>query len=704
MSLGSGTKLGPYEILSKIGAGGMGEVYRARDTRLERTVAIKVLPSEFSRHAELRKRLEREARTLSSLAHPHICSLYDVGRQDGVDFLVMEYLEGETMEQRLNKGPLLADQVLRYGIEVADALERAHRHGIVHRDLKPGNIMLTKDGAKLLDFGLARAEVPTTPLSETVTLLETRDNTLTEKGVVLGTFQYMAPEQLEGKEADARTDIFALGAVIYEMATGKTAFSGNNRTSLITAILATEPPAMASLQPLTPPALERVVKICLAKEPDTRWQSAHDLRLQLQWIMEGGSQAGLPAPVASRQRSREKIAWALVAVLTVVAVALGVGFLKRAPQPPPRTSFVINPPPGLIFWAGMNQFAVSPDGHQVAFIPSDGQVWVQRLDEFAPRKLPGTEGAEAVFWSPDSRFIGFRANSKLKRIDPARDRPEILCDIDKPYSTWNQDGIALAGAVNQPITRLKIQDCKQQNITQLDSAHGEFAHGYPVFLPDGRRFLYSVGSRNTEDPTTVSALYMGSLDSADKRLLLEKASNAGYASGYLVTAPAGNLTAQALDLRHMQITGEAFSLREPVVDHNESAAFARFSVSESGVLVYQPEVLIDSRLRWVDRSGKNVGEVLPPGLFEHIRLSADGKNILLVRFEPGTHRGDLWKFDIDRKIWTRLTSHSSPGGGSAIFSPDQRRIAFSYGKSGDLYLKDADASGNSTGCLHYRRQ
>src|SRR6266849_3251796 len=331
MSLRSGTKLGPYEILSKIGAGGMGVVYRARDTRLERTVAIKVLPSEFSRHAELRKRLEREARTLSSLAHPHICSLYDVGRQDGVDFLVMEYLEGETMEQRLNKGPLLADQVLRYGIEVADALERAHRHGIVHRDLKPGNIMLTKDGAKLLDFGLARAEVPTTPLSETVTLLETRDNTLTEKGVVLGTFQYMAPEQLEGKEADARTDIFALGAVIYEMATGKTAFSGNNRTSLITAILATEPPAMASLQPLTPPALERVVKICLAKDPDSRWQSAQDLKLQLEWITEGGSQAGVPAPVAARRRSREKIAWTLVALLTVAAVALGIGFLKREP-------------------------------------------------------------------------------------------------------------------------------------------------------------------------------------------------------------------------------------------------------------------------------------------------------------------------------------------------------------------------------------
>jgi eukaryotic-like serine/threonine-protein kinase len=332
MALPAGTRLGPYEIQAALGAGGMGEVYRARDTRLDRTVAIKVLPSEFSRHAELRKRLEREARTLSSLAHPHICSLYDVGQQNGVDFLVMEYLEGETLARRLLKGTLPAGQVLQCGIEIADALVRAHRHGIIHRDLKPGNIMLTKDGAKLLDFGLARVEAPVALLNETVTHLEIQDQKLTEKGVLLGTFQYMAPEQLEGKEADARTDIFALGTVIYEMATGKTAFSGKNRTSLITAILASEPPAMMSLQPLTPPALERVVKICLAKDPDTRWQSAQDLKLQLQWIMEGGSQAGLPAPVAARRRSREKIAWALVALLTVVSVALGVGFFQRTPE------------------------------------------------------------------------------------------------------------------------------------------------------------------------------------------------------------------------------------------------------------------------------------------------------------------------------------------------------------------------------------
>src|SRR5712672_4112169 len=308
MPLTSGMKLGPYEIQSPLGAGGMGEVYRARDTRLDRDVAIKVLPTNLSSDPSLKQRLEREAKAVSKLSHPHICTLHDIGHQDGVDFLVMELVEGETLEHRLVKGPLPSDQVLRYAAQIADALAKAHKVGITHRDLKPANIMLTKSGAKLMDFGLAKQSGPA-PLATALTEMTMEQSKLTGEGTIVGTFQYMAPEQLEGKEADARTDIFALGEVIYEMATGKAAFSGNNRTSLITAILASEPPAMASLQPLTPPALERVVKTCLAKDPDTRWQSAQDLKLQLEWIAEGGSQAGLPAPVAARRRSREKIAW-----------------------------------------------------------------------------------------------------------------------------------------------------------------------------------------------------------------------------------------------------------------------------------------------------------------------------------------------------------------------------------------------------------
>ncbi len=696
MSLTSGTKLGPYEILSKIGAGGMGEVYRARDTRLQRTVAIKVLPSEFSRHAELRRRLEREARMLSSLAHPNICSLYDVGQQDGTDFLVMEYLEGETLGQRLLKGALPAGQVLQCGIEIADALERAHRHGIIHRDLKPGNIMLTKDGAKLLDFGLARVEATAAPSNETLTLLETQDHKLTEKGVVLGTFQYMAPEQLEGKEADARTDIFALGAVIYEMATGKTAFSGNNRTSLITAILASEPPAMASLQPLTPPALERVVKTCLAKDPDTRWQSAQDLKLQLEWIAEGGSQAGLPAPVAARRRSREKIAWALVGLLTLALLTVSIGYVKRAPRPQPKVSFTINPPPEVSF-DSMMTFAVSPDGRQLAYIPSDRKVWVQRLDEFSARPMPGTEGVQSLFWSPDSRFLGLATKNRLKRLEPAIGKVETLCDVQPGfYSSWNKDAVILGASLNKPITRVNLEDCKQTTATQLDSAHGEFWQFYPFFLPDGRRFLYLARSRDAQDQSNTGALYAGSLDSPKTSLLLRRASNTAYvAPGYLLFANDGSLVAQPLDLRSLQVTGEAISLGEPQATYSGGDAYTNFSASGNGVLVYQAEPQIDFQLQWVDRSGKKLQElVLPPGRYQRMSLSRDGKQLLVVRLEEGSHRGDYWVWDMERKIWTRMTSHSSPGGGIAIWSPDKRRIAFAFIKSGTqhLYLKDADGS------------
>jgi serine/threonine protein kinase len=691
MALAAGTKFGPYEILSKIGAGGMGEVYRARDTRLERSVAIKVLPSECSSQDELRKRLERESRVLSTLAHPHICSLYDVGEQDGVAFLVMEYLEGETLSQRLLRGALPTRQVLQFGIEIADALERAHRRGIVHRDLKPGNIMLTKDGAKLLDFGLARMESSEPPSNDTVTALSQDRHTLPEKGLVLGTFQYMAPEQLGGDEANARTDIFALGAVIYEMATGKPAFSGTNRTSLIAAILTSEPPAMTSLQPLAPPALERIVKTCLEKDPDARWQSAQDLKLQLQWIIEGGSQAGLPKPVSLRRYKRETIAWILLVFMTVVAAALAIGFLKRAPQPAQRISIALNPPTGLVFPNQM-AFAISPDGRQVAFIPSDSQIWIQKLDEFAPKKLSGTDGSDYLVWSPDNRSIVFHSNNKLRRFDLASDRSKILCDSDTTAVTLNHDGLALTGAVNHPITSFQLEDCKQRPATKLD-AQNEFGHIYPSFLPDGRRFLYLIMSRGTDAQVATPALYMGALDSGERHLLLQKASNAQYVSpGYIIFASEGDLTAQAIDLKRMQVRGEPLPLRESRVAHSESSASVSFSVSENGVLVYQPEVATINQLNWVGRTGNRSGELIPHGVFQRFRLSTEGNSLLVARLEPGTHRADFWKFDIHRQIWTRITAHSTPGGGWAVFSPNARRIAFVYRKSGtqNLYLKDAD--------------
>src|SRR5215510_6213706 len=333
VTITAGTRLGPYEVLSPVGAGGMGEVYRAKDTRLERTVAVKVLPKHLSSSAEVRQRFEREAKTISQLSHPHICALYDVGNQDGVEYLVMEFLEGETLANRLLKGPLTAEQTLKYGIEIADALDKAHRQGIVHRDLKPGNVMLTKSGVKLLDFGLAKAVAPArtqSPLTSLPTMAGGAN--LTQEGTILGTFQYMAPEQLEGKETDARTDIFAFGTLLYEMATGKKAFAGASQASLIAAILEREPPPISTVQAMSPPALDRVVKTCLAKDPEDRFQTAHDVKLQLQWIVEGGSQAGAAAiPVAMRRKSGQWLSWAIAALSLAATVFFGVGYFRRAP-------------------------------------------------------------------------------------------------------------------------------------------------------------------------------------------------------------------------------------------------------------------------------------------------------------------------------------------------------------------------------------
>src|SRR6266498_374213 len=416
MALSSGARLGPYEILGAVGAGGMGEVYKARDTRLERTVAVKVLPQHLSASDEGRQRFEREAKAISQLAHPHICALYDVGREGEIEFLVMEYLEGVTLSERLARGPVPTEQVLRFGIEIADALDKAHRQGIVHRDLKPGNVMLTKSGVKLLDFGLAKLrQGESHPLASRLSALATQDTPLTAEGTILGTLQYMAPEQLEGKEADARTDIFAFGAVLYEMATGRKAFTGRSQASLISAILRDEPEPISMIQPMTPPALDRVVKTCLAED---RFQVAHDVRLQLEWVVEGGSQIGLPASVVARRKSRERLAWMANVATALVTVAAMLVYFRLRTEPSRVVRSVINPPEKAAFNFDTGAMALSPDGSRIAFIArgSDGKdlLWVRPLDALAAQPLTGTEGASHPFWPPDSVYLGFFADSKLK--------------------------------------------------------------------------------------------------------------------------------------------------------------------------------------------------------------------------------------------------------------------------------------------------
>src|SRR4051812_13831306 len=437
MGLPAGTRLGPYEVESLLGAGGMGEVYRARDTRLERIVAVKVLPVKFSSEPSFKLRLEREAKSISRLSHPYICTLHDLGHDSGTDFLVMELVEGETLERRIAKDPLPADQALRIATQIAEALAAAHKHGIVHRDLKPSNVMLTKTGAKLMDFGLAK-ESAVAPLSSALAEMSTQQAKLTEEGTIVGTFQYMAPEQLEGREVDTRADIFAFGAMLYEMLTGKPAFSGKSRASLIAAILTTEPPPISTLQTMTPPTLERLVKKCLAKDPDERWQNASDLASELRWIAEASSQ---PAAVAKEQGKWKRAALILGALAAVALAIAATAWFKAASTQAQQMLFHAAIP------FAVNDVAVSPDGNTAALVAYSQAVnnyvlWMYRIGGSQPIAIEQTDGAAYPFWSPDGKSIGFFADGKLKKLDIEKNQVQVVCEAPNGRGgTWNQNGV-----------------------------------------------------------------------------------------------------------------------------------------------------------------------------------------------------------------------------------------------------------------------
>jgi eukaryotic-like serine/threonine-protein kinase len=695
MTIPSGTRLGPYDIQAPLGAGGMGEVYRARDTRLDRIVAIKVLPTDLSRSPEARQRLEREARAISALSHPHICTLYDVGHQDGVDYLVMEYLEGETLEERLRKGALPLNQVLRYGVEIADALSKAHAKGIVHRDLKPGNIMLTRSGAKLLDFGLARVMKQPAPVVSGLPGLTTETMRLTGEGVIVGTWQYMAPEQLEGGEADARTDIFALGTVLYEMATGRAAFSGKTQASLIAAILSSHPPAIASLQSMSPPALDHAVRKCLEKDPQERWQSAHDLKVELQWIAElppeGG---GLPAQ-ATLPRFGRGLVLATAALALIALVGMGLAYWRTTHTAPPAVvRFSITPPESTLF-DDTPPPLISPNGRILAFCAQGAdqqrKIWVRPLDSQTAQPLPGT--VCNFTWSPDSRYIGFFAEGKLKRIEISGLIPEDLCTVGSAFlPTWNQYGILLFAGPNMPIQQINLADCAIKLATRLDSSRGEERHLFPRFLPDGRNFLWVAVSRSGEKD-----IYIGSLGSEMGRLLINNGSTPSYVPpGYLVFAREGKLLAVALDSRHLRTTGETFPVVREQVEFGNDSGWTRYSVSQNGVLVYRPgeSITANKQLQWLNRAGKQVGLIAEPSLYQNVQLSPDGERIAVSRIDRLSHTGDIWIYGINRKTWTRFTFNSISGGGVASWSPDGQRIAYGFGdrELPQLYVKRADGS------------
>ena len=508
-----GNTLSHYKILSKLGQGGMGEVYLAEDSRLDRKVALKILPEHLSERADLRERFEREARAVSSLNHPHICTLHDIGEQDGIHYLVMEHLEGESLADRLEKGALSLEQTLEYAIQIADALDKAHRQGVVHRDLKPGNIMLVKSGAKLLDFGLAKLKA-TEATEENLSALPTQQADLTVEGTILGTLQYMAPEQLEGKDTDSRTDIFAFGAVVYEMATGKKAFERSSQASLIAAIMGQEPRPMAELQPMTPQLLDWVVKRCLAKEPDERWQTASDLNAGLKCVTEPGTAEDVIAAGAGQSTARVPVVWAFaLALVTLIALGVAVlAFWPTAPAPEVRLTITT---PNSTNWSSP---AISPDGLYVVVVAiSDGeaQLWLRALDSTSATPLNGTEGASYPFWSPDSQSVGFFAEARLKRVDIDGGSVETLADAPTGRGgAWNRDGsILFAPTAASPLSRIPANGGEPTVVTQIQSPE-QTDHRFPQFLPDGRRFLYY--ARGTPEGR---GIYVSDLDGSDTQRL-----------------------------------------------------------------------------------------------------------------------------------------------------------------------------------------
>jgi len=705
MTIQAGARLGPYVIVAPLGAGGMGEVYRARDTRLDRTVAIKVLPPDLAADPQLRDRFDREARAISALNHPHICALYDIGRESDVDFLVLEYLDGDTLADRLAKGALPIADALRYAIEICDAIARAHRAGIVHRDLKPANVMVTKGGAKLLDFGLAKPAAPVVATGA-LSMRPTTPATLTAHGTILGTFQYMAPEQIEGLEADARTDIFAFGALLFEMITGRPAFDGQTRASLLGAILKDTPPRVSSLQPAAPPALDRLVATCLDKDPEDRYQSARDLLRDLQWIATTSERDRAHATEGQAPRRRRIGRLAVAAAALLVAGAAAGALLVRNLRPVTgidSIQFTVAPPDGRVLGGPpgggtgqATQLALSPDGRQLAFVAADREsymLWVRPASATSSRLLPGTEGAAFPFWSPDGRYVGFFAEGKLKKVAVSGGSPLVLCDAPTARGgTWNRDNvIVFSPATTGPLQRVSSAGGAPTDVTALDAKYGETSHRWPFFLPDGRHFLFTASVGICCPAAKLADIRVGSLDSRNYETLLQVDSSAIYASEHLLFARGGTLMAAPFDAAARKLTGDAFPIAERI--NSENSRYASFSASATGVLAYaHGGSQVTTRLVWRDRSGAMLGTVGEPALYFGLALSRDERRIA-VSLPSGADGAntpvpgrDIWIIDAVRGSTSRVTFDQGADA-FPVWSPDGTRVAYQATKAGTAVLR-----------------
>ncbi len=717
----AGQALGHYQILSLLGRGGMGEVWRALDQRLAREVAVKVLPAKFASDAELLKRFEQEARAAGMLNHPNILTIYDIGTQAGAPYIVSELLEGEELRAELNGGSLPTRKAVDYAIQTARGLAAAHEKGVVHRDLKPENLFVTRDGrVKILDFGLAklkeksgrvgewgnggagewekrRAASPTPPLPHSPA------PPLTSPGVVLGTVGYMSPEQARGLEADARTDIFALGAILYEMLAGRRAFQGESAIETMNAILREEPPELETTSGKIAPQLDLIVRRCLAKQPEQRFQSASDLGFALQSL---SSMATSQAAVSGEQKAishrvrRERLIWiaatALCALSLIALLPFAIAYFRSAPAASVATRSSILLPEKLV----VGSIAVSPDGGHLAFTATDADgkrlLWLRPLDSLVAKSLPGTEDARYPFWSPDSHFIGFFAHDKLKKIDLVGSLVEPLCNVSGPGirgGAWNQAGtiIFTSGAVSEPLYRVPAAGGEPTQVAALDRTSGQTAYRFPQFLPDGRRFLYYVRSSRAES----RGVYVGSLDGGPPKRITDSDSQAVYAPpGWLLFMREGSLMAQQFDANTLELAGQASTVAEQLAFVRDSVE-AYFSVSEGGALIYRSGGASKTRLIWMDRNGRQIGSPTPSGQYDVPRLSPDEKRVATFRFDPHSKNRDVWLFDLasgrDQRLTFDPASDLFP-----VWSPDGSAVVFGSDKGGrrGLYTKQASGVGD----------
>lgn len=702
-----GAKIGSYQVLSLLGAGGMGEVYQAQDTKLGRDVAIKVLPAAFVHDPERLSRFQREARMLAALNHPNIATIYGLEQTDGVHFLIMELVPGESLADRVKSGPVRMEEALKIAVQIAEALEAAHEKNITHRDLKPANVKVTPEGkVKVLDFGLAKVfgGDSAQDLSHAVTLTAMG----TEEGRILGTPAYMSPEQARGKATDKRTDIWAFGCVLYELLTARQAFPGETLSDTIAAVLDSEPD-WQSLPSTTPSKIRDLLRRSLQKERDRRLRDIGDARIEIEETLTapkdaGSTQAGLPVN-ATQRKSWERLAWAIAAITMFIA-ALFLGafvYFRSVPQDAQTIRFLVSPPETWtltrqlgLFGSPPDPLAVSPDGRRIALVATsaDGRtlLWIRSLDTLNVQLLAGTEGAAHPFWSPDSRFLGFFAGGKLKKIDVSGGPPLTLCDAPNDRGgTWSQDGVI----VFSPTTDSALQKVSASGgapIAATVLAPGETGHRGPVFLPDGRHFLYRV---KTEEGTP-GLIYIATLNSTDRKLLLN--SNIGtifYSQGHLLFLHGTTLMAQPFDARHLELTGDAFPIAEQIqIQSNPNAGFGLFSASENGVLAYQTGTgTTASQLVWFDRTGKQVGMLGDPATQADIALSPDGKRAS-VSISDGKQR-DIWAYDVARGLRTRITFDPADELNS-LWSSDGSRLVFNSRRKGHLDLYEKASSGAGT--------